>query len=179
MSRRRPVGTGRRGLVDSGASMRWWIGIAVAGMVGFGTVQAGGTNTLSVSGAVISKHNCKFTTANSSLDFGVLNPADTANAVATAYIGFRCNGNPNTTLAYSITHNGGQNFSAGIPGSKMKHQTLATEFLPYALTLTPASGTGSSNTNYTLTVTGLVQASHYQNARPGNYQDTVLLSIVP
>jgi spore coat protein U-like protein len=159
--------------------MRWLFGLVATALVGIGTSQAGDTNVLSVSGTVISKHNCMFTTANSSLNFGVLNPANTANAVASTDIGFRCNGNPNKTLAYSIDHNGGLNFGVGAPGPKMERQTAPADLLPYSLTLSPANGTGLSNTNYTLTVSGVVQAIHYQNARPGSYLDTVVLSITP
>jgi spore coat protein U-like protein len=159
--------------------MRFRLPVMAALLAFLGSGQAGGLHTIEVSGTVISKHNCKFQSATSALNFGTIDPLGLADAVASVVIGFRCNGNPNTTLAYSISHNGGQNFAVGAPGPKMMRQTAPADLLPYSLSLSPTNGVGASNTNLTLTVTGTIQALHYQSARPGSYADSVVLSILP
>jgi hypothetical protein len=61
----------------------------------------------------------------------------------------------------------------------MRNMAVATEYLPYTITLTPRTATIRRRTNQTLTITGTVFASDYQNAYVGSYQDRLTITIVP
>jgi hypothetical protein len=45
--------------------------------------------------------------------------------------------------------------------------------------LTPTTGSVPRNTNQTLTISGMVLGTDYQNALMGSYSDTVVLTILP
>jgi hypothetical protein len=61
----------------------------------------------------------------------------------------------------------------------MQNGTIPSEFLPYFLALNPATGNVPKNTNQTLTVTGTIRRSDFQDAYAGTYTDTVVLTIIP
>jgi spore coat protein U-like protein len=62
----------------------------------------------------------------------------------------------------------------------MRHATDVTEFIPYSLSLSPTTGTGSGPaTPITLTIDGSILNADYVNALAGNYSDTVVLTITP
>lgn len=142
-----------------------------------GLAHAGGTNSLLVSATVLSKSNCKFNSATSAVNFGNLNPGNSTDVTANTAITFRCIGSA-PIATFSITQDDGL-YESGPSANRMRHATITTEYLPYTLTLNPASGTVAKNTVQTLTITGTVKASDYGIASAGAYADTVVISIVP
>lgn len=136
-----------------------------------------GTATLAVSATVLSKSNCRFNTRTSALNFGALDPATSPDVTATATVPFICLGSA-PVAAFSISDDGGLH-RAGPGNRRMRHGTATTEFLPYSLTLSPASGTLPKNVGSNLTVTGTVLGTSYRGALAGDYSDTVVLSILP
>ncbi len=138
---------------------------------------AAGTNSLSVTATVISKNICTFNTANSTLAFGALNPASTADATASTSVVIRCRGS-SPIASFLISHNSGRYETA--PGAnRLRNTAVTTEFLPYTLTINPATALIPKNTNTTITISGSITASNYQNAYVGNYRDRVVLTLVP
>lgn len=138
---------------------------------------AAGSGTLAVSAVVPSKNSCKFNSNALTLNFGSINPASSANATALATIVFRCTGSSANATFFISAGNG---LHASGPGARrMQNTTIATEFLPYALGLSPSSATVPKNTDQTLTVTGTIQPFEFQNVSAGSYRDTVVLTITP
>jgi hypothetical protein len=144
-----------------------------------GTVDSGrcfAQAVLSVSATVLSRNNCRFTADNATIAFGALDPADGADASASTTIGFRCAGR-DAVVTYLIEADAGLHGGGG--NRHLQHTVHGAARIPYALTLSPATGTIAKNTNQTLTVVGLIRGSDYRLALPGDYADTVLLSINP
>lgn len=139
--------------------------------------HASGVNTLTVSATVLTKSNCKFNTANPKLNFGALDPGSSSDVTQAASVQFVCNGSaPIAAFAFS-TDNG--LYSTGPGAYRMRHATDTTAYLPYALSLSPATGTVSKGVNQNLTITGTVSAPDYQPALAGNYADTVVINLNP
>jgi hypothetical protein len=62
----------------------------------------------------------------------------------------------------------------------MRHATTMTQLIPYSFSYNPATGSGTGpGTPITLSISGTVAYADFQNADPGNYSDTVILSITP
>ena len=61
----------------------------------------------------------------------------------------------------------------------MRHATIATEFMAYSLSLSPAAATIVKNTTQNITVSGTVVPADFQNAAAGAYSDTVVLTLDP
>lgn len=138
---------------------------------------AAGSMSILVSAVIPSAGNCRFRTASTTLDFGLLDPGNPANVLVSATVGFRCNGGPRN-VTFAIASDDGLHESG--PGSpRMRNTVEPTEFLPYALALDPASGTVPRNRDQILTVTGTVPGGSYGSAAVGAYSDTVTLSILP
>lgn len=139
--------------------------------------MAAGSNTLSVTAAVLSKSICKFKSATSTLNFGALDPSSSVNVSSSATVIFVCNGSaPNATFFISEDYG---LYKTGPGANRMRHATVLTEFLPYSLTLNPTSATVPKGVNQTLTVSGTVTAANYQNALMGNFADTVIITLTP
>ncbi|MRR06362.1 MAG: hypothetical protein EG828_05370 [Deltaproteobacteria bacterium] len=136
-----------------------------------------GTSTLSVGATVISKNNCKFRSGAATLNFGAIDPGNTADITGTASMKFVCNGSaPLATFAFS-TDDG--LYDTGPGANRMRNTTTITEFLPYTLSLNPTTGTISKGVEQTLTISGTVTPSSYRGAYSGNYADTVVISLTP
>lgn len=132
---------------------------------------------VTVSAVVLSKSNCQFNTKAATLAFGDLDPANPVDVTVSAAIGFRCNGGPPISV-FLVTDDDGLS-ETGPDGNRMRHGILPGTFLPYAFSANPGSGSVARNTPQTLTVTGAVRGADYQSAAPGDYSDTVLVSINP
>jgi hypothetical protein len=154
-----------------------WISVNIFFLVMTGVSFSGDVTVLSVAATVISKSNCKFSTATATLAFGNLNPANSSNVIQSTTINFVCRGSaPNATFLMSQDYGLYETF----PGeNKMRNSAVLTEFLPYTLTFNPSTATVPKNSTQTLTVTGTVLASDYQKAYVGNYVDTVVISLNP
>jgi hypothetical protein len=135
-----------------------------------GSVALADTNTLTVNGTVTG--TCKFVTATSTLSF-TLDPSLATDATATTSPTFWCT----KGAAYTATSGQGSNYSTK---NRMKGLTTLTEFIPYSLVLSPASGSGTGkNTPITLLVTGTVSNADYVDVAAQNYSDTVVLTVLP
>lgn len=136
---------------------------------------AGGGHTLTVSAAVLSKNNCRFSSAASTLAL-VIDPANGAAATASTSLSVRCTGS--AALAnWSMSSDSGL-YGSSPSALRMRHGTDATQFLPYSLTF-PASGTVAKNVSQALSVTATVLPADFQNVAAGAYSDTVVLSLLP
>ena len=152
------------------------LGAALAATTGL-DAAASPTHTVAVGAVVITRNKCQFSNGGpTALSFGTIDPASTANATATATIGFRCSGSSPIAI-YNVTSDDGQ-YETGAGAPRMRHATNAGEFLKYAINV-PQSGSVPRNTNQALTVTGTVLAADFQNALAGAYADSVVLSIAP
>lgn len=152
------------------------LGAALAATTGL-DAAASPTHTVAVGAVVITKNKCQFSNGGpTALSFGTIDPSSTANATATATIGFRCTGSSPIAI-YNVTSDDGQ-YETGAGAPRMRHATSPTEHLKYTIDL-PRSGSVPRNTNQVLTVTGTVLAADFQNALAGAYADSVVLSIAP
>jgi spore coat protein U-like protein len=142
-----------------------------------GIGYAADSNVVSVTATVISRGYCQFTTTTSALNFGNLDPSSPVDITSNTSISFQCFGFF-TPVTYYIDDNGLNDTGNA---HRMKHIS-ATEYLPYSLTLNPRSSTipwWPWGVVHPVTITGTVRGVDYQDARVGNYQDTVTISIVP
>ena len=139
-----------------------------------------GTAAVSVSAIVLSKGNCTFNSSNVALSFGSLDPGDPTDQNRPATLTFTCRGNGNNAITFSITHDSGL-YETGPDAPQMRTTTPTGgyEYLPYSLTLSPTSGSIPKNTDTSLAISGRVMGVDYQDAYPGNYSDTVTISINP
>lgn len=138
---------------------------------------AGDSATVSVGATVLSKNNCKFKAPGAAtLAFGNINPASNANATATATLTLRCGG-ASPMVTYALNHDSGLH-KTGVNANRLKHTTL-NEFLAYTLTLTAASGSIPKNAEKVITLTGTMTPANFQNATPGAYADTIVLTLSP
>jgi Spore Coat Protein U domain len=135
------------------------------------------TGTLNISAAVLSRSACLFATGPQTLAFGAIDPLSSAPATAQAQVTFICFGFVGNTT-YSIQAGNGLN-AAGAGLRRMRHTTVATSLMPYALTITPASGTIARLAAQTVTINGTVQPVDFESARAGSYSDTVVLQLDP
>jgi spore coat protein U-like protein len=139
--------------------------------------RASGTNTLTVTAVVLSKSKCKFNTANATLNFGALDPGNSTDVTNNTSVQFVCNGSaPIAAFAFSADNG---LYSTGPGAYRMRHATVTTAYLPYTLSLSPATGTAPKGVTQTLTIGGTVKALDYRPALAGNYADTVVISLNP
>lgn len=142
-----------------------------------GVASAAGTHAVAVSAAVLSNSNCRFANAGpSTLAFGVIDPTSATPATVSIGIGIRCNGGP-PMATYGIVSDDGLH-ETGPGNHRMRHATVLTDYLPYTLNV-PASASIPRNTNQTFTLVGTVPVAAFENARAGNYTDSVVLTISP
>jgi hypothetical protein len=135
------------------------------------------TNQFQVSAVVLSRSVCRFLTAPTTLDFGTINPASGTNATATTTIRFWCLGSQASTT-YSVQAGNGL-YSPGPGLRRVRHATSATDLMAYNLNISPASGTIGWLATQTITVTGTIVPTEFQNARVGAYSDTVVIDLDP
>ncbi|MDT8419469.1 MAG: hypothetical protein RQ754_03475 [Desulfuromonadales bacterium] len=133
--------------------------------------------TLNLSATVTTINQCKFNTKNSALAFGVLDPFNLADVQATATFLFICKGKDNPAT-FLFSHDSGL-YETGVDSPQMAHTLQSGEFLPYEFSLSPPTGTIPKNSEQTLTITGTVRWADFQNALPGDFEDTVVISIFP
>lgn len=136
----------------------------------------GDMDSLAVTATVLSKSQCKFDTATSTLNFGALDPAVTTDVNATSSVDFVCRGSA-PVAAFLFTDDNGQNMSG--PGARRMRHAAAPEFLPYDLAFSPVSGTVPKNVHRTLTISGTVRWADFRGAMAGAYADSVVVSILP
>ena len=139
--------------------------------------QAAGTTSVPVNAAVLSKNNCKFQGSTAvTLAFGNIDPSSAAAATASAGLVIRCGGSA-ALATYALTINDGLH-GTGPGARRMKHTTLNV-FLPYNVSVTPASGTVAKNVNVAIAVNGTVTPANFQDATMGAYGDTLVITLNP
>ena len=156
------------------ASWMLCAGLLAAGMAAHAASDSG---AIAVSATVISKNECKFAAANLTLALGSIDPSSTLSVSRSITTTIRCGGSA-ASATYFITTNDGL-YPAGTNAPRMRHATLVTQFLPYTLTVSPASATVPKNVDQTITITGTVAPSGFQSAAPGAYSDTVVITLTP
>jgi Spore Coat Protein U domain len=162
----------------AGSAARWLAGAlaALTCLAWYGSAGAA-SSQLTVQATVLSRSNCRFDTNSSTLNFGALDPANPLDVTTTTSVPFVCHGSaPVAAFAFSLDDG---LYRAGPAALRMRNATDTSAFLPYSLTLSPASGTVLKNVQQNLTVGGTVRAADYQSARAGNYSDSVVLTILP
>lgn len=78
---------------------------------------------------------------------------------------------------WTLTDDKGLYVSGGV--RRMIHGTVATEFVPYAISYTAAGSGAGPASPFTVALAGTVAAADYVGALAGSYSDTVTLSITP
>lgn len=156
-----------------------WYAAAAAAVAVFITGTGGAmAQSMSARAVVVSKSNCRFDTTNLVLDFGTIDPGSASDATASVGGTVTCNGGPSSTvtLAFSL---GSGTYSTGAGARSMRHATDVTEFLPYALGITPSSATIGKNGSLAFTLNGTIAPSQFQNVMAGSYADRVTISVAP
>ena len=109
--------------------------------------------------------------------FGTIDPSSAVNATATVTVSFLCLGSgPGTTYLLSA---GNGSYAAGAGLRRMRHASVGTEFLPYSLSITPASANIPRFAVQNVTITGTVAPVDFRNAMAGGFSDTVVLTLDP
>ncbi len=134
-------------------------------------------STVTVSAVVLSKSICKFRSSSAVLDFGLLDQGNAVDVTTVTSLEFRCMGS-NPMATYAVTDDDGMH-ETGSNANQMQHLSVATEYLPYSMTVSPDSGMVPKGEYRTLTISGTVRGSDYRNALPGSYSDSVVLTINP
>lgn len=129
-------------------------------------------NTLTVTASVLG--TCQFSTATSTLDFGVLDPSSGADVPGTATTQFWCT---KGVITDAFTAGNGANYASA---TRQMKNTAGTELIPYTLTLIKDSvANAGPGTLRTLTIDGGVQGADYIAKSAGSYSDTVAISVLP
>jgi len=114
---------------------------------------------------------CYFNSADYTLDFGLLDPSQSADVQASVNVTYWCTNGMMSTLQADM----GQNESAG----SRQMAGANDSYIPYALSLpagdVPTLGPG---TPVTATINGTILNADYVNKYKGNYIDFVTLTIV-
>ena len=157
--------------------MRFPSALALAALCCGGTAQAD-SGSLSVSAVVVSRSTCRITGQTGlTLAFGNIDPASATNSTAAASTTIRCAGT-DKFATYSFTAGDGQH-PLGAGDRRMRHGAVLTEFLSYALSVSPASATIPKGTTLLITFTGTITPAGFQNALGGFYSDTVPITLTP
>jgi hypothetical protein len=153
--------------------IRFLVGAAMVLAVS-GALAADG-HSITVSATVLSKSNCRFATAASTITLNI-DPSSGAAAAASGTVAIRCQGSA-PTASWSLSA------GTGLHGSspttlRLRHATHLMEYLPYSLA-SPASGSVPKNVWQNVTLTATVSPADFQNASSGAYSDAVTLSLLP
>jgi len=152
------------------------LGVSLLASSLVGTLYAA-DQAITVSVVVLSKSICKFSSGSASLSFGTLDPGNPVDVTLSTTIGFRCMGSA-PVATFLITDDDGMNELLR-DGNRMAHLSVPGTYLPYEMTLSPATATVPKSAPQVLTVTGTVRGVDYQGAPAGAYSDSVVISIEP
>lgn len=160
---------------------RFILGVALAAMTMLGsTAHANNTNTIKVSATITG--TCNFAGANNAagnttLSFGALDQTATGDANATqTSLNFWCT---NGTSVGGISANSGTH-SGNCGGSTCMKNTGSANYIPYTLSFTSPTGTGSGKTSpISVNFDASITNSDYVDAPAGTYEDFVTLTISP
>ena len=141
-----------------------------------GAPQQAGAQTLTISAVVLSKNNCTFRGTTPALDFLAINPASSSPATANVTWTLRCNGS-SAVATWALSAGDGLH-STGPGARRLRHTVSLTEYMAYTLTV-PASGSATKNVDTSFTISGSIAPAAFQNALPGSYSDTVVITLTP
>ena len=133
---------------------------------------------MGVTAVVVSKSNCSFNTRNLVLQFNPIDPASASDATATVTGNISCNGGQSNTVTLAFTLGPGK-YSTGPTARRMQHTLVTTEYLPYSLSISPASANIKKNSSLDFTITGTIRPFEFQNAAAGDYLDLVQILVAP
>lgn len=133
-----------------------------------------GAQTLTVNAVVLSKNTCNFR-STPALSFNV-DPGSGSAASGTASWVLRCNGS-SAVASFALAAGDGQ-WSTGPGARRLRHTTTTTEFMAYTLSV-PAGGNANKGVDTPFTITASIDPSAFQDALPGTYSDTVLITLSP
>jgi spore coat protein U-like protein len=156
-----------------------------AALLAFACAGAGAADnaSLAVSATIVAKGSCKFATGtvfsavlrNNGTN---IDPSSTTTASGTTSGSFDCKGGGNQPIVFVVSATDGLHASS--PGlRRMQHATVTTEYLPYALAISPSSASVEKNTPVTVTITATAVAGDFQSVVAGSYSDTVTVSVSP
>ena len=142
--------------------------LLVAGVFAATSMSAVADANLNVSANVLS--TCLFSSANYTLDFGDLDPAEAADVLASVEVSYWCTSGMTTTLLAGM----GTNEANGTRNMK----GFGNELIPYGLTL-PAGGvvTSGPGTPIVANVEGAIAYADYKDKHFGAYADIVTLTL--
>lgn len=132
---------------------------------------------LTISATILSKNQCRFQTANATLDFGTLDPGNPIPVTASSSLTFICRGS-DPVATFLISRDDGLNPS-GPAALQMESTTIPGSLIPYTLSFTPSTASVPRNVAQTLSLTGSLASGSYATATSGVYSDTVVFTIVP
>jgi spore coat protein U-like protein len=157
----------------------WWPAVCL-GLLALASclpAKAGDAAGVPVSATVLSKSKCKFRGGKSKvLAFGAIDPASATPATASTGLVIRCNGSAKIA-SYALTLDDGLH-GTGPGAPRMKHASLNV-YLPYSVSLSPASGSVAKKVNVAITVNGSVAPADFQDAMIGDYADTLVITLSP
>lgn len=150
------------------------LGLAFAGVLApLAAIAASTSHNLSVSATV--QGHCRFDDVGpTALGFGSIDPTSTTNKTATATVSFRCTRGTMSSISGVV----GANDASGV-----HYVSDGTNDMAYTVSfggsdVQPGTGYGSGNEK-TLTVTGTIAVTDFQNAPAGTYSDTLQLTFAP
>jgi len=161
-----------------GRGMRRCAGMFVAALLlAAGVPARADTSQLAVSAVVLSRSTCNFLTGAATLNFGTIDPSSSTTVNASTTMRFWCLGYTGSTT-FSVQAGNGL-YSPGAGLRRVRHTTSTTDYMAYSLNITPASGTIGWLATQTITISGSIVPTEFQNARVGAYSDTVVISLDP
>lgn len=136
------------------------------------------TAPVAIGATVLSTNKCLLSAPSAILNFGALDPANAVVVTVSTTMTFNCKGKDDPVF-FTITNDDGLNSIA--PGTTRMINSAAApvQYLPYTFTLLPSAGSVPKNSDTLLTIQGTVQPADYENAVPGAYVDTVVITINP
>jgi spore coat protein U-like protein len=152
------------------------IAAAIASALGVSTsAVAGNTQTMAVSATIAG--TCKLQSATA-LAFGTIDPSVAIDAITTATVTYKCTNGLAPTALTGLTATGAND---SLAQKRMLNGT--TNFLNYQISFTSPTATGngfgSGSTANTVTITGKILATDFQNASALTYNDTLTFTIAP
>jgi spore coat protein U-like protein len=135
------------------------------------------SGALEVTAKVLARTGCRFSSGSFPvLNFGSIDQSSTTNATAATTATVSCRGN--ILSFFNIVVDNGAN-SGGTGARRLRHQTLASELMPYALTVSPTTGWFLFTGSRTINITGTITPANFQSVAAGPYTDSVTLTLNP
>lgn len=142
------------------------------------SVSYAATAAVKVSATVLKLNQCKFSTGDSALDLGVLDPESPLDRTITTSLIFKCAGSE-ATADFAINDDSGSLEMDPQAGRKMKHATMPDSSIPYEVSISKTGGEAQRNVDQSITISVKIKGEDYRNIYSGGYSDVVYISISP